>query len=98
MRLITNNENNKHYTIMTITNQLKKQLKTEWHEDAKNCLIIIEKLRENSEGHVRPSEFDFLVDAFHVKHEVLQKRYAPTRIGKIFLSGITKEKPSSSLS
>ena len=45
-----------------LLDRLNKQLKTEHKEDAENCLIIYNKLKEMHGGHVWSSNWTPLVD------------------------------------
>ena len=68
---------------------LNKQLKTEYKEDAENCLIIYNKLKDINNGHVWESNWNPLVStSFIGNYPNTKKIYKPTNIGNVFLSGL----------
>lgn len=68
--------------------RLQKQLKTEYKEDAENCLIIYNKLKEMYNGSVWNSNWTPLVDIIFKGFPSDERRFKPTEIGKIFLNGL----------
>ena len=72
--------------------RLQKQLKTEYKEDAENCLIIYNKLKEMYNGSVWSSNWVPLVDTIFKGFPSDERRFKPTEIGKIFLNGLNNTK------
>jgi len=69
--------------------RLEKQLKTEYKQDAEDCLVIYNKLKEMSGGHVWESSWNPLVSVqFIGGYPAYERRYKPTAIGYTFLKGI----------
>lgn len=71
-----------------LLDRLNKQLKTEHREDAENCLIIYNKLKEMHGGHVWSSDWTPLVDTIFKEFPSDERRFKPTSIGNIFLQGL----------
>lgn len=73
---------------------LEKQLKTDFKQDAEDCLKIYNKLKEMHNGHVWESNWNPLVSVEFIgkygHHQ--ERRYKLTAIGKIFLKGLEDEK------
>ena len=72
--------------------RLQKQLKTEYKEDAENCLIIYNKLKEMYNGSVWSSNWTPLVGTIFKGFPSDERRFKPTEIGKIFLNGLNNTK------
>ena len=72
--------------------RLQYQLKTEYKEDAENCLIIYNKLKEMYNGSVWSSNWAPLVDTIFKGFPSDERRFKPTEIGKIFLNGLNNTK------
>lgn len=69
-------------------NRLQKQLKTEHKQDAEECLLIYNKLKEMSNGHVWESNWNPLVSTIFKGFPSDERRFKPTAIGKVFLDGM----------
>jgi len=67
---------------------LQKQLKTEYKKDAEDCLIIYNKLKEIYNGSVWNSNWSPLVHTVFKGFPSDERRFKPTKIGKIFLNGL----------
>ncbi len=70
-----------------LLDRLERQLKTEYKEDAENCLKIYNYLKEKT-GHVWESEWRPLVDTIFKGFPSDERRFKPTQIGYIFLKGL----------
>ena len=68
--------------------RLEKQLRTEYKEDAENCLRIYNHLEETT-GHVWSSNWTPLVDTIFKGFPSDERRFKPTAIGYIFLKGLS---------
>lgn len=67
---------------------LQRQLKTEYKQDAENCIKIYNHLKETT-GHIWKSNWNPLVNTeFIGKYPNCQRKYKPTNIGQIFLNGL----------
>ncbi len=71
-----------------LLDRLNKQLKTEYKQDAKDCLIIYNKLKEMQDGHVWESAWNPLVTTIFKGFPSDERRFKPTEIGYIFLKGL----------
>mgnify|MGYP001174242167 CR=1 FL=1 len=71
-----------------LSDRLEKQSKTEYKQDAEDCIKIYNKLKEQSDGHVWESEWTPLVTVEFIGKYPYTRRYKPTKIGYIFLKGI----------
>lgn len=69
--------------------RLNKQLNNEYKEDAENCLLIYNKLKENT-GHVWESDWRPLVTTIFKGFPSDERRFKPTSIGEVFIKGILK--------
>ena len=67
--------------------RLEKQLKTEYKEDAENCLKIYNHLKETT-GSVWESNWKPLVSTIFKGFPSEERRFKPTNIGYIFLKGL----------
>lgn len=67
---------------------LEKQLKTEYKQDAEDCLIIFNKLKEIDNGYVWSSKWRLLVHTIFKGFPSDERRFEPTNIGRIFLKGL----------
>lgn len=74
-----------------LLDRLEKQLKTEYKQDAEDCLKIYNKLKEISNGHVWESNWNPLVSTIFKGFPSDERRFEPTTIGKVFLKGLEKE-------
>ena len=68
--------------------RLQKQLKTEYKQDAEDCLKIYNKLLEIDKGHVWESKWGPLVDTIFKGFPSDERRFKPTSVGYIFLKGM----------
>lgn len=68
---------------------LEKQLKTEHKQDAEDCLLIYNKLKEINNGHVWSSNWTQLVSTVFKGFPSDDRRFQPTVIGRIFLKGFS---------
>jgi len=71
--------------------RLQKQLKTEYKQDAEDCLEIYNALKEMQNGHVWESSWRPLVNVIFKGFPSDERRYKPTLIGYVFLDGLKKE-------
>ena len=71
-------------------NRLEKQLKTEYKQDAEDCLKIYNTLKKRT-GHVWESAWNPLVTVEFLGNYPYERWYKPTSIGYIFLKGIENE-------
>ena len=69
---------------------LEKQLKTEHKQDAEDCLLIYNKLKEIHNGHVWNNNWTQLVRTIFKGFPSDDRRFQPTAIGHIFLKGLSK--------
>lgn len=69
--------------------RLEKQLKTENKQDAENCLKIYNYLVKTT-LHVWEGEWNVLVNTKFGTISNENRTYKPTKIGEIFLKGLTK--------
>lgn len=69
--------------------RLKKQLKTEYKSDAKDCIKIYDALHKET-GHVWDTEWRVLVTTIYKGFPSDERRFEPTKIGRIFLKGIDR--------
>lgn len=68
---------------------LKRQLKTSYKEDAKECIKIYNKLKDLNSGKVWSSQWDVLTNVnFEGVYPNRERIYKPSLIGKIFINGI----------
>lgn len=70
---------------------LERQLKTEYKQDAEDCIKIRDKLRELNDGHVWTSQWSPLVDTIYKGFPSDERRYKPTAMGHVFLKGINHD-------
>ena len=76
---------------MEFTKELRLQLKSEdvkVKQDAKDCLIIANKLKELDGGHIWSSKWSVLTSVRWVKGKEWERQFEPSEIGKIFIKGI----------
>lgn len=77
---------------MELSNELKNQLKSDdakVKQDAKDCLIIANKLKELDDGHIWSSKWRVLTSVRWVgKGKDCKRLYEPSSVGKIFIKGI----------
>ncbi len=67
---------------------LEKQLKTDYKQDAEDCFIILNKLKEIDNGSVWSSKRQLLVHTIFKGFPSDERRFEPTNIGRIFLKGL----------
>lgn len=67
---------------------LNKQLKTEYKQDAEDCLKIYNKLLELDGKSVWSSQWQLLTDTKFKGFPSDDRMYKPSKIGYIFLRGI----------
>lgn len=71
-----------------LLDRLNKQLKTEYKQDAEDCLKIYNYFIEKT-GHVWESDWNPLVNVeFIGSYPAYERRFKPTVIGYIFLKGL----------
>ncbi len=70
-----------------LLDRLNKQLKTEYKQDAEDCLKIYNHLLETT-SHVWESNWCPLVDTIFKGFPSDERRFKPTTIGYIFLKGL----------
>ena len=78
---------------MELTKELRLQLKSEdakIKQDAKDCLLIANKLAEFSDGHIWSSDWRVLTSVRYVKDKEWKRQYEPSEIGKVFVKGLKK--------
>ena len=68
--------------------RLQRQLKTEYKQDAEDCLKIYNKLLEIDKGHVWESQWRPLVHTIFKGFPSDERRFKPTSVGYIFLKGV----------
>ena len=76
---------------MELLKELKNQIKsddTKVRQDAKDCLVIANKLKEIDRGHVWSSKWRVLTSVKWVKGKEWERQFEPSEIGKIFIKGI----------
>ena len=76
---------------MELTKELRLQLKSEdakVKQDAKDCLIIANKLKELDDGHIWSSKWSVLTSVRWVKDKEWKRQFEPSEIGKIFINGL----------
>lgn len=72
-----------------LLDRLNKQIKTEFKQDAEDCLKIYTTLKERT-GHVWESDWRSLVNVeFIGSYPAYERRFKPSSLGCIFLKGIT---------
>lgn len=75
-----------------LMDRLQLQLKTEYKQDAEDCIIIYNKLTELDNGSVWDSKWRFLVDTIYKGFPSDDRRFKPTDVGYIFLQGLKTNK------
>lgn len=70
-----------------LLNHLNKQLKTEYKQDAEDCLKIYNHLKETT-GHVWQSDWQPLCTTIFKGFPSDERRYKPTPLGYLFLKGL----------
>ena len=71
-----------------LLDRLKKQLKTEFKQDAEDCIKIYNKLSDMFDGHVWESDWRLLVDTKFKGFPSDERTFKPSNIGYVFLKGI----------
>ncbi len=75
-----------------LSDHLNKQLKTEYKQDAEDCLKIYDKLLELDGKTVWSSQWQILVDTKIMGgYPSYDRIYKPSKIGYIFLKGINQQ-------
>lgn len=70
-------------------NRLQRQLKTEYKQDAEDCIKIYNKLKDMHDGHVWESNWTPLVNTVFIgRYPAYERRFKPTAVGYVFLKGI----------
>ena len=73
-----------------LLNSLNYQLKTEYKEDAQNCLEIYNYFKDNT-GHVWASQWNNLISTTFIGKYPNSKRISKLNsVGEIFLKGLKK--------
>lgn len=75
-----------------LLDRLNKQLKTEYKQDAEDCLKIYDRIKEIQNGHVWESAWRPLVDTIFKGFPSDERRFKPTSMGYIFLKGLQNDK------
>lgn len=70
------------------TNYLEKQLSTEFKQDAEDCLIVYNHLKDMNNGSVWQSQWNPLVSVIFKGFPSDERRYELTAIGRLVLKGI----------
>lgn len=74
-----------------LLNSLNKQLKSEYKQDAEDCLEIYNHLKETNDGRVWESQWNTLISTnFEGMYPNSIRISKPNFIGKIFLKGLDK--------
>lgn len=74
-----------------LLNSLNKQLKTEYKQDAEDCLKIYNHLKETNDGRVWESQWNNLIYTnFEGIYPNSIRISKPNSIGRIFLKGLEK--------
>lgn len=76
---------------MELTKELRLQLESDdakVKQDAKDCLIIANKLKELNDGHIWSNDWRVLSSVRWVKDKEWKRQFEPSEIGKIFINGI----------
>lgn len=69
--------------------ELKNQLKTEYKQEAKDCITIYNKLKELNNNHVWESDWNILVKVQIIKQDSnYQRIHKLSSIGELVLKGI----------
>lgn len=72
-----------------LSDNLNRQLTTEFKEDAEACIKIHAKLKELNDGSVWSSQWNVLTDVRFIGQIGKSTRiYSPSEIGKIFINGL----------
>lgn len=72
--------------------RLQLQRKTEYRQDAEDCLKIYNMLLQIQDGHVWDSTWRPLVGTIYKGFLSDERRYKPTNIGYIFINGIENKR------
>jgi hypothetical protein len=72
-------------------NRLQAQLKTEYKQDAEDCIKIYNKLKDISGGQVWSSNWNVLVHTTFKGFPSSERRFKPTSVGYTFLKGIENQ-------
>lgn len=70
-----------------LMDSLEKQLETEYKQDAEDCLVIYNHLKETTGG-VWNSQWRPLVDTIFKGFPSDERRYKPTTIGYLVIKGL----------
>ena len=73
-----------------LLDRLNKQLKTEYKQDAEDCIKIYNYL-VNTTGHVWESNWRPLVDTIFKGFPSDERRFKPTATGYVFLKGLEND-------
>lgn len=73
-----------------LMDRLQKQLKTEYKQDAEDCLVIYNHLKETTGG-VWGSQWNPLVDTIFKGFPSDERRFKPTSIGYLVIKGLKNE-------
>ena len=72
-----------------LSDNLNRQLTTEFKEEAKACIKIYDKLKELNEGSVWSSQWNILTDVKFIGQIGKSTRiYRPSKVGEIFINGL----------
>lgn len=76
-----------------LLDRLNKQLKTEYKQDAEDCIKIYNHLKDTT-GHVWESDWRVLVTTIFKGFPSDERRFKPTAIGYVFLKGLENDNNS----
>jgi acyl carrier protein phosphodiesterase len=71
-----------------LLDRLEQQLKTDYKQDAEDCIQIYNKIKEVSNGRVWESDWRPLVNTIFKGFPSDERRFKPTTIGYVFLKGL----------
>jgi hypothetical protein len=75
-----------------LLDSLNRQLKSDYKEDAENCIKIYNHLKEKTD-HIWESDWNPLVNTSFIGDYPNSKRISkPTNIGNVFLNGLNNKK------
>lgn len=70
--------------------RLQEQLKTEYKQDAEDCLIIYNYLNDSTD-HIWESQWQPLVSTIYKGFPSDERRYKPTAIGNLIIKGLNNK-------
>lgn len=73
-------------------NALQRQLKTEYKQEAEDCIVIYNHLKETNDGKVWSSQWEPLTTvSFEGKYPNCTNIYKPNSIGYLILKGLKQK-------